>query len=198
MKTSALLFIAAIAAAPSAALAQASPPPDQTQTPTVAQAHLDLVGVAPDACVISAPSLASSFNVTVEPVAGPNTTRVTVNQMINTETLQSVPASVYLNFPLICSGPNRVILTSARGGMRLDGSARPAPGFTDRVDYVLNAQWAGRSATGGTTTGGGLEIDSPEGANGLLYLSIKIGGGQDRLFAGTYSDTLTLDVQPAT
>ncbi len=178
-------------------MAQSQPVPVQDQV-LVAQGSIDMVGVAPNACVLNAPQLSQAYNVTVGNDAGGRTTSVTVSQMIDTNTLQAVPSAVYMNFPLICSGPHKVILTSRRGGMHLDGTANPTPTFTDTVSYVMNAQWAGRTATGSTSTGQGIEIDSPDGANGLLYLSIQIGGQAERLFAGSYSDTLTLDVEPAT
>jgi hypothetical protein len=155
-----------------------------------------MVGIAPDACVLNAPQLSSSYNVTVGDESSARTTSVTINQMIDTNTLQAVPAAVDLSFPLICSGPNRVTVTSARGGMYLNGTATPAPMFTDHVSYTFNVQWAGQQAQGATATNQNVQIDSTDGANGRLYLSIQIGGQAERLFAGTYSDALTVDVEP--
>lgn len=198
MRPSALILLAALAAAPGAALAQPAPAVPVQDQVLVAQGRIDMVGVAPDACVLNAPNLSQAYNATVDPVSGDRATRVDINQMIDTNTLQAVPSAVYLDFPLICSGPHKVTLTSARGGMYLDGTANPTPTFTDHVSYVMTAQWAGKTATGSTTTTRGIEIDSPDGANGRLYVSIQIGGQAERLFAGSYSDTLTLDVEPAT
>ncbi|HWE48085.1 MAG TPA: hypothetical protein VG407_18860 [Caulobacteraceae bacterium] len=194
MKTPATLtglFVAtAISLASTAAFAQQSP-----NTPV--QSRLDLFGVAPAACVLNGPSSSNSVNATVND-AGSRTTQVTITNLVDTNSLAAQAATVNLAFPLICNGPHKLTLTTTNGGLTLEGGAPSAPGFTDHVDYVMQAAWAGQTSQVSTGSARSLQISAGDGAAGVVSLSIQIPGGGNRLIAGSYSDTLTLDVQPAT
>ena len=189
-KLSGLFVVTALMLAPAAAFAQQAPN-------TAVQSRLDLDGVAPAACVLNGPSSSNSVNATVND-AGSRTTQVTITNLVDTSSLAAQAATVNLAFPLICNGPHTVTLTTANGGLTLEGGAPSAPGFTDHVDYVMEATWAGKVSSVSTGSARTLQISTSDGAAGVVSLSIQIPGGGNRLIAGTYSDTLTLDVQPAT
>ena len=189
-KISGLLVLAALTLAPAAAFAQQ--PPN-----TAVQSRLDLLGVAPAACVLNGPSSSNSTNATVND-AGSRTTQVTITNLVDASSLAAQAATVNLAFPLICNGPHTLTVTTANGGLTLEGGAPSAPGFTDHVDYVMQAAWAGQTQQVSTGSSRTLLINAGDSAAGVVSLSIQIPGGGRRLIAGAYSDTLTLDVQPAT
>jgi hypothetical protein len=190
MRPLALILLAALTAAPGAAFAQ------QQVSQGQLWGRLDISGVAPAACVLSPPKTMSSANASIARMG--SGAQVTITQAVNESTLQSLPASIQLDFPLICNGPNRLIVTTKRGGLSLDGGGPPAEGLSNHIDYTIQANWAGRSNSGSSNSKQGVEIDADGGA-GVVTLNIQIpGGGGSRLVYGAYSDTLTLDIQPAT
>ncbi|HEY3811690.1 MAG TPA: hypothetical protein VGL66_00570 [Caulobacteraceae bacterium] len=187
---SALLIASTLALAPAAALAQQA-------SNTAVQSRLDLLGQAPAACVLNGPSSTGNVNATVSD-AGSRTTAVNITNLVDTSTLAAQATTVNLAFPLICNGPHTLTVTTSNGGLTLEGGAPSAAGFTDHVDYVIQTNWAGQTASGSTGGAKTYSISTADGAAGVVSLSIQIRGGGDRLIAGIYSDTLTLDVQPAT
>jgi hypothetical protein len=191
MKTPAIILAAAIALAPAAALAQTQANTGEVRT------RLDLAGDAPAACVLSQPSASNNTNASVDDT-GAHSTEVIISQLVDANTLTAQAATVNLAFPLICNGPHTLTVTTGNGGLALEGGAPAAPGFTDHVNYTLEAAWAGQTSTTSTATTKTLQINTGDGAAGVVSLSIQIPGGGSRLIAGSYSDTLTLEVQPAT
>jgi hypothetical protein len=193
MKTSAtlsaLLIASALSIAPAAFAQQASG--------TAVQSRLDLLGQAPAACTLSGPTSSGDVNATVSD-SGSRTTSVNITSLVDANTLAAQAATVNLAFPLICNSPHTLTVTTTNGGLTLEGGAPSAPGFTDHVDYVIQTNWAGQTAQGSTSGARTYSISTADGAAGVVSLSIQIPGGGSRLIAGVYSDTLTLDVQPAT
>lgn len=177
------------AALPAVALAQ--------QAPDRLSGRIDLVGEAPNACVLSAPNSSASANAVLQQTGG-RTTQVTFTTLVDPATLQAVDATINLDFPLVCNGAHRLTVTTARSGLRLESPAPPAQGFSDVVNYEVEAAWAGQTNRGLSSSTTPVEIDSSDGAAGVVSLNIQIRGGGDRLIAGPYSDTLILELQPAT
>jgi hypothetical protein len=182
-----LIFLC-LAAAPAAALAAPIEGRDS--------ARLDLIGEAPSACLISAPSAEAGSNAVFQPITG-DSARIRVVDLVDPATSEARATSINLAFPVICNGAHRVTVRTAQGAMVRAGPAVSAPGFRDRLPYQVSAAWGGQSVTGVSESGTPVDIQLNNGAAGLLSLAVAIAPGGDPLIAGAYSDSLIVELQPA-
>jgi hypothetical protein len=108
-------------------------------------------------------------------------------------------STIRLTFGGMCNySPTTLSLKSTKGGL-IAGSAPALPisGFLTRIDYTATAQWG--TASAGFTTDGSLPIvsnssavNSPRNVN--LVLNIMIDAATTPVIAGTYTDTLTVQL----
>ena len=105
-----------------------------------------------------------------------------------------------------CTSNARIQLTTARGGLT-NGSAPKDASYTNKIHYTAKATYNGATetlttsdgtaagfTTAGTTTAGGAR------ANADLDISLDVLATPDGKFlaGGTYTDTITLTLTPAT
>jgi hypothetical protein len=158
--------------------------------------RLDLIGDAPSACMLQAPTAGPGANAALERV-GPLSGQVRITRLVDPNTLEPQAASIDLAFPLICNSAHRLIVRTARGGLVLDTPAPPATGFRDRLSYTVEAEWAGARAEGSSDSRTPVDIAVSDGAAGVVSVSIRIPGGGAPLVAGAYSDSVVVELQPA-
>ena len=183
-------LVAAALAAPSLAFGQ---------TPINGRARLDLVGVAPSACLISTPTAASGSNATFA-AAGAQQGEINITQMADPRTAVAVAATINLALPVICNTAHQVVISTANGGLTRLGAVAGGPevnGFRQFVPYQLSANWAGQSASAASRAGPAITIRSADGAAGQLSLVISVPGGGAPLVAGAYGDQVVIQLQVA-
>ena len=105
-----------------------------------APGRLEIVGLAPNACVVRTPPAASGDNMTFQPQGS------AAGQITITETVDSAArprgGSLNLVVPIVCNSPHRVVLTSRSGGLRCTGQpvaqSKAPPRSTDGSRYLLS------------------------------------------------------------
>ncbi len=158
-----------------------------------------LSGTVANTCTLGSFSEVSSSNVTVG--ASGTTFDITLDSAGNDAVADPFSAEVAAD--AMCNFNANVKLTTQNGGMTLGGVAQssltaPPANFANLVEYQATVNWA--SANIGTldTNNGaeGYNSSWPVGAtNGSLSLTIADSNlPADPLLAGTYEDTLTLDI----
>jgi hypothetical protein len=159
----------------------------------VAGGQLEVAGVAPQGCVIQTPAQGAVINATVTP--GPNSAQVSITNLVDSNTGVPQAANVEMQFPVTCNVAHNLTIATAQGGLVLQGGQPPGPGITNRLNYQVSATWAGRQASSASTAP--LQISSPDAATGQLDVNISIPGGGTPLEAGVYSDSLVVNLVPA-
>ncbi len=159
--------------------------------------RLDLIGDAPQACVLSPPVVTALANATFQPVNGQAGT-ILVNQLVDPQTAAPLGATINLAFPVVCNGAHEMTVRTANGGLaHIPAIAVPGVGFRASLVYRLTAAWAGQTVTGGTDQPTPVDIRTSDGAAGQFSLVVDIPGGGDPLIAGPYSDSLVIELLPA-
>ena len=89
-------------------------------------------------------------------------------------------------------------MKSGNGGLvRAGGRRGDVSGFRQLLPYQVTADWSGQSITGSSVTGTPVTINSANGAAGQVSLSISIPAGGDPMVAGSYSDSVVIELQVA-
>jgi hypothetical protein len=161
----------------------------------VSGSKLEIAGTAPEACIIATPTQETINNATL--VANTATAQVTVTQLVDPNTAIPQAAVVNMAFPVVCNTAHSLTITARSGGLVLQASAPPpGPGFRNHLDYQVSADWAGQQ-TSQLSSGAPVQITSNNAASGQLFVTISIPAGGVPLEAGTYSDSLIVNLQPA-
>ncbi|MFI4933455.1 MAG: hypothetical protein ACHP7N_02445 [Caulobacterales bacterium] len=170
------------------------------QTVNTGQGRLDLVGVAPSACLISSPTAAAGANAAFQ-ATGAQQGQITITQLADPQTAQPVAASISIALPIICNTAHHVIVSTANGGLARVGSVshsqQSVNGFREFLPYQVDAAWAGQDVSGTSQAGATVTINSNDGAAGQLSLVITVPGGGDPLVAGAYNDQVVVELQVA-
>lgn len=173
--------------------------PALAQTTTIGQGRLDLVGVAPSTCLVQTPQAAVGANTTFA-AGGAQQGQVTITQLADPQTAVAKEATISVALPVICNSAHHVTVTSLNRGLLRQGgiaSQTSVNGFREFIPYSVTASWAGQTATGQSLSGAPVNITTQDGAAGQVSLTIDVPGGGDPLVAGTYSDSLTIELQVA-
>lgn len=187
MRTLACLTLAAVLA-PGLALAQ---------TANIGQGRLDLVGQAPSACLISQPTASTGQNATLTQT-GAQSAQIRISELVDPQTAQPRASSMNVVLPVICNTAHRLTVKSGNGGLvRAGGRRGDVSGFRQLLPYQVTADWSGQSITGSSVTGTPVTINSANGAAGQVSLSISIPAGGDPMVAGSYSDSVVIELQVA-
>lgn len=155
-----------------------------------------LQGSAQPACVIKGPALARGSNISFAST-GANAGEIRISQLVDPATAQVREAQVALLLPIVCNSAHRFLLKSGNGGLLRDGASPAGDRFRARVPYGVSAMWQGRQLRQTTDAAGDFTIDMPGSGAGDLALTIDIQSGGQPLVAGSYSDTITVELQVA-
>lgn len=188
MKSVLLLAAAATLGVAAAACAQTLPTGDE------AESQLQLIGQAPSACVLSPPSAAAGANTSFAAQGG-QAGVVRFTQFVDPQTAQPRDASISLAFPLVCNSAHRLVVRTDGSGLARTGGAATAPGFRDRLDFQVTADWAGASASGTSATTTPINLATANGAAGQMNLVVAVTGGGAPMVAGDYAGTLVVELE---
>jgi hypothetical protein len=122
---------------------------------------------------------------------------VNITTLADPNTATANAATLNLGITAVCNQWHTIVLESARGGLQPSPAPASVPnGFAARVDYTASAGWTGPQVTlttagspGATAT---TTVNGPQ--SGSLNVSITIPRGSTALIAGSYTDTLTLEL----
>jgi hypothetical protein len=158
--------------------------------------RLDMIGDAPPGCVLSPPVDAGTVNASLQ-IADDRSAQVTITELADPETAIPRAATIDLDFPVICNAAHEISVRTARGGLALLAGGAAAPGFRNVLPYRIDVDWAGTQSTGASDTPTPVDIRMGGGAAGLLSVVVNIPEGGDPLVAGSYSDSLIIELLPA-
>lgn len=182
-----------------AALGTLAAAPASAQVLDTSGQRLELLGLAPTACVLNAPTASTATNATFG-VNGFASGRVGITQFVNPQTATSNAASINLNFAVVCNAPHRIVMRSSNGGMLRVGADtinnRGSRGFSEFTPYALTLNWQGQTLNRASDAGTGT-IDSAQPGSGELNLRIATPAGSGPFVAGTYTDTIVIELQAA-
>lgn len=162
---------------------------------------LELAGEAQPACVLNTPSATSSNNASFA-ASGANSGQVTITQLVDNLSAQSLPSSIELNLPVICNASHRVLVRSANGGLLRAGAAPSAAraasisGFAEFLVYDVAIDWSGQRLERSSRTGNGI-LASNRPAAGDMRMRIATPAGTGPLIAGQYNDSIVIEFQVA-
>lgn len=180
------LFLAALLA-PGTALAQ--------QDADLSRGRLELVGTAYPSCVIRGPSSAVGTNMRFEPGSA-SAGQISIGEFVDTNAV-SRGGSIEITLPVVCNSAHRVVVRSGNGGLRRQGAAVQATGFSQLFPYRVTTDWGGQRGDLNTDQSGTLILNTGEARAGQLSLSINVAAGGRPLVAGTYSDQIVVELQAA-
>jgi hypothetical protein len=162
--------------------------------------ELELVGEAPAACVLRAPSATAGVNANFDPT-GPTSGELRIVQMVDPNTAEPLPTSITLSLPVICNASHRIELRSQNGGLLRDrGNARnrqSGTGFGEFLTYRVGLNWAGQQREATSEEARNLIVSTTRGAAGDATISFSLPGGGGPLIAGRYSDAIIVEFQAA-
>lgn len=157
----------------------------------VGGSQLEITGIAPEGCVIATPTQGAITNAILTP--GANSAQVRILQLADPTTAVPEAATMDMTFPVTCNTAHSLTISTLQGG--LVNASPPGPGFRNRLDYQVNANWDGQHVSG--TSAAPVQMSVPNAATGQLDLSIVIPAGGIPLVAGAYSDSLIVNILPA-
>lgn len=184
MKT---LFLLALAAVPTPALAQNQP----------IASHVEIIGDAAPACVMRPPADRSGTNASFQQVSA-GAGRIRIEQLADPVDATPHAAEIRVLLPVICNAPHRVVLRSGTGGLRLEGP-RPSQSepFRHFLPYQLGISWGGDQARRSSDAAAPLVLAAGAARSGEMEVTFMLAGGGAPLVAGTYSDEIIIEVQVA-
>jgi hypothetical protein len=167
------------------------------QTPLSGQARLEVVGVAPGACVVIGPATATATNASYVP-DGPSAGELRITQMVTGPDSVSRGATAELALNVVCNSPHHLVLRSEHGGLVLNGRAGAAHSgpYASILPYRMRATWLGEDQSSASDGAGPLVMRSNRGGSGQLSLGVVVPAGV-RLVAGDYRDSVILEFRVA-
>lgn len=167
---------------------------DSEAGPAQRRAALEIVGAALPACLIQPGVTAQGSNASfrADPASGG---LVQINQLADAATAQPNAMAIRIALPLICNTAHSIVLHSRNGGMlRAGGTRTPGTAFTEFLPYRVRGDWAGQDGSGRSDDAQAVQFNVPNAGQGLLLVDIAIDKGGLPLVAGSYEDTLQIDI----
>lgn len=177
------------------AIALVAPANAQAQDLTHATQRLELAATAPVACVINAPSVANQSNASYS-ATGASSGQVNITELVDADSATSRASSIELNLPVVCNASHRVMVRSTNGGLVRAGATGRSGAFQESLTYTVDIDWSGQTLQLLTSrTDANLDVAHPGKGDMLIRIATPAGGGP--LVAGQYSDSIVVEVQPA-
>lgn len=181
-----------LAALPAAFLGSGSA---QAQETNRVSRQLELNATAASGCVVRTPRALASSNAAFS-ATGDTGGRVVLTRLVDPDTALPRASSVELAIPATCNASHRITAVSAKGGLGRIGATGPsAQGFAELLPYALRVVWAG-TQTERASNSGSLALAIPNGATGDIALRLSTPDGGTPLVAGSYDDTIVIQLQP--
>jgi hypothetical protein len=161
-----------------------------------ADSQVRVGGSAPPVCRIASPSTLSASNAVFTNNAN-NGGQISIQQFVDPLTGNARASQISLSFDAVCNVSHAMIVRSRSGGLTRD-EGNVSGSFASRVDYRVNARWAGLSASQNFVGGSNaLVIPVSDGAIGALELDFFTSGSEAPLAAGRYSDAVVVELTAA-
>lgn len=161
--------------------------------------RVEMLGTAPPACVIEAPTAANAVNATFLGT-GSTSGQIQIAQFVDPQTANPLASSIELALPVICNSSHEFTVRSGNGGLLRNGGAianrQSAGRFADYVTYTVSIDWSGQSITR-PTDGGPIVLDGMNARAGEIALRIATPAGGGPLTAGRYDDTIVVEFRAA-
>jgi hypothetical protein len=156
--------------------------------------RLAFAGEAARACLIGKPEATGGFNATL---TGSNegTSTIAIGQLVSPTDASPMASSINLGFQVICNHAHSVSVRSGQRGLQLQQGTPASGAFGTTVDYTFGMAWSGQNRQANASAGQ-LQINAPDGAAGILSVSIETPGTGRPLVAGTYSDSVIVELTP--
>lgn len=161
--------------------------------------RVEILGTAPAACVLDAPTAANGVNASFSS-GSTSTGQIEITQFVDPASANPVTSSIELALPVICNASHELTVRSGNGGLLRDGgsvSRRQGPTvFADFVTYDVSLDWAGRTVSQRSDAGTMLVVGGNARAGDMaLRISTPAGGGP--LTAGRFDDTIIVEFRAA-
>jgi hypothetical protein len=166
----------------------------ETPTSIDGTGRLAFAGEATRACVIGQPEATGGFNATLRGTAGGNSS-IEIGRLVDPVNATPLASSINLGFQVICNHAHVVSVRSGSRGLRLQQTIAASGGFETSVDYALSLSWSGQNRQINASAGD-VQINASDGAAGVLSLSIETPRGGRPLVAGTYADSVIVELTP--
>ena len=179
------------------AAALAMPAAAQAQELDRATQRLELAANAPVACIVSQPSVGGQANATFISTSA-SSGQVNITEFVDPVNATSLASSIELSLPMVCNASHSVRVSSANGGLLRGGavSRTSSEGFSEFLPYNVGVDWSGRSVDLLTTNNtADLAVSDP--GKGDITIRIATPAGSGPLIAGQYTDSIVVEVQPA-
>jgi hypothetical protein len=171
----------------------------QTVALDLATRNTQIRGEVPRACTITGPALAISASNATFAVSGVGSATITISQLVDPNIGDGTPQAATLQFeiPATCTVSHELNVDSANDGLALGGSLGTAvtDGFRNALPYAITTSWSTLNLSGQTTSGP-LIGRVGDAATGNIVVSISIPAGGTPLVAGSYSDSLSINLSP--
>lgn len=168
----------------------------EMMTPERIDRDITFEGSAQRACRVTPASAVRELNATLQPSDGSSlNVQLTPQGFIDPTTGVAQATEIALSLPVTCNAPHRIRVSSTQGALLREGASVAAGDFRSRLDFRVNLEFAGQSATFDTTSTASAEVNLSEAATGNAVVTISIPGGGTPLVAGAYSDTLIVEIE---
>ncbi|ABD25212.1 hypothetical protein Saro_0766 [Novosphingobium aromaticivorans DSM 12444] len=161
--------------------------------------RLEMIGTAPSACVLDAPTAANAINASFTST-GTSSGQVLISQFVDPQNANPVASSIELALPVICNSSHQFTVRSGNGGLLRNGGSianrQSSTSFADFVTYRLGVDWAGKSVDQSTDEGTIL-LDALNARAGEIALRIATPSGGGPLTAGRFDDTIIVEFRAA-
>lgn len=194
-RTAALLIAALLASSPTHGLAQGVTGGVTSENEGVGGRQLSFEGAVVPACVMRQPTPVRQSNATVT-VGSTGDVNVDLQSGFLDRTT-GVPnaVEVAISFPITCNTAHSIHVESQRGGLVNQAATSDSGAFRSRLDFTLELRWAGGAQGFDTTNAREMDIAIPNAATGNADVRIAIPGGGDPLIAGSYGDTIIIQIE---
>jgi|GEM_PF-608161 len=159
--------------------------------------RFEVVGASAPACLVSGGASGQGTNATfIEEGSTGGTVQITA--LADPDSAEGNPVQMQVVLPVICNSAHEIVIRSANGGLLRSGGSRAAlGGFVQFVPYRVTYDWAGQSVAGTSDQSGGLDLQVPSPGQGDLTVAITVDGTSEPLVAGSYEDSLQIEITAA-
>lgn len=161
--------------------------------------RVEMLGTAPPACVLDAPTAANAVNASFSST-GTSSGEILIGQFVDPQNANPVASSIELALPIICNSSHQLTVRSGNGGLLRNGGStanrQAANRFADFVAYDISLDWGGQSVSQ-STDGGTIAYSAANARAGEIALRIATPAGGGPLAAGRYDDTIIVEFRAA-
>jgi hypothetical protein len=159
--------------------------------------QFEIAALAPPACLVGSGTSTGGSNAAFQ-ADGATGGIVQITALADPDTAQGNAAEMQVIVPVICNSAHAITVSSANGGLLRSGGARASlGGFLQFLPYRVDYTWAGQDVSGASDTAAALGLQVPSPGQGDLQVAISLAATDTPLVAGSYEDTLLIEITAA-